>query len=167
MHPVVVASIAVLALNDHVWKRALPGLLTGKLSDVAGLVFFPALLAAAWGLANARKASAGNALAVLVTASIATAAVFALVKTYAPANLAYCWGLGALQWPVLALRHAASGIPLRGVAPVKLVMDGTDLVALPFALVALVCARRRHQDVGSGSNLPFASKAHSAMPSRR
>lgn len=32
------AAVAVLALNDHVFKQAFPGWVTGKLSDVAGLV---------------------------------------------------------------------------------------------------------------------------------
>ena len=41
MHPVALAAIAVLVVNDHVLKSAYPGWLTGKLSDIAGLVFFP------------------------------------------------------------------------------------------------------------------------------
>ena len=35
----------LLALNDHVLKQAWPGWVTGKLSDVAGLVVAPAVLA--------------------------------------------------------------------------------------------------------------------------
>jgi hypothetical protein len=137
LHPVVLAAIAILAMNDHVWKRAAPGLVTGKLSDVAGLLFFPAMLAAVWGLAREGQAAAGNAVKVLLVASIATVLVFALVKTWLPANLAYRWGLGALQWPFIALRHVAAGAPVRSVAPVSLVMDVTDLAALPFALATL------------------------------
>ena len=36
--PVFFGSIALLLLNDHVLKAAWPGLVTGKLSDVAGVV---------------------------------------------------------------------------------------------------------------------------------
>ncbi|MBX3130149.1 MAG: hypothetical protein KF718_25755 [Polyangiaceae bacterium] len=45
-HPLALAAIALLALNDHVLKGAglLPAWLTGKLSDVAGLYLFPLLL---------------------------------------------------------------------------------------------------------------------------
>ncbi|MBQ1052385.1 hypothetical protein KBX50_28530 [Micromonospora sp. C51] len=45
VHPVTVAATALLILNDHVLKAAYPGWLTGKLSDAAGLVMAPPLLA--------------------------------------------------------------------------------------------------------------------------
>ncbi|MEV6813172.1 hypothetical protein [Micromonospora sp. NPDC051296] len=45
IHPVTVAATALLILNDHVLKAAYPGWLTGKLSDVAGLVMAPPLVA--------------------------------------------------------------------------------------------------------------------------
>jgi hypothetical protein len=37
-HPLTTAAFAVLAINDHVLKSRFPGVVTGKLSDVAGLV---------------------------------------------------------------------------------------------------------------------------------
>ena len=45
LHPIAVLAVAVLVINDHVLKGLAPGLLTGKLSDLAGLLFFPLLLA--------------------------------------------------------------------------------------------------------------------------
>ncbi len=47
MHPVWWIALGVLLLNDHVLKGAglLPGSLTGKLSDVAGLIVAPVVLA--------------------------------------------------------------------------------------------------------------------------
>jgi len=36
--------MVVLGLNDHFFKFISPGLITGKLSDFAGLIFFPLLL---------------------------------------------------------------------------------------------------------------------------
>ena len=39
--PIAIFAIALLVVNDHVLKLACPGLVTGKLSDFAGLMFFP------------------------------------------------------------------------------------------------------------------------------
>jgi hypothetical protein len=44
-HPLSWISIGLLLLNDHVLKFTKPGILTGKLSDFAGLFFFPFLVA--------------------------------------------------------------------------------------------------------------------------
>ena len=44
-HPVTVGALVVLIANDHWWKQAAPGPVTGKLSDVAGLLLLPPLLA--------------------------------------------------------------------------------------------------------------------------
>ncbi|MFG2060088.1 hypothetical protein ACGFIK_01530 [Micromonospora sp. NPDC048871] len=45
IHPVTVAATALLIVNDHLLKAVFPGWLTGKLSDVAGMVMTPPLLA--------------------------------------------------------------------------------------------------------------------------
>jgi hypothetical protein len=149
LHPVPLAAIGLLLLNDHVLKARWPGWVTGKLSDAAGLVFFPLLLdallawLAAW-LAPERRLAAWLAPERRLAGSvIATALVFAAVKTWAPATAAYEIGLGLLQWP-----FGVAGALLRGEAPggprwVTLVRDPTDLVALPFAATALLLGRRR------------------------
>ncbi|MBN2007155.1 MAG: hypothetical protein JXA21_27640, partial [Anaerolineae bacterium] len=49
-HPLCWLAVGLLLLNDHVLKRAAPSALTGKLSDFAGLFFFPFLAAAVAGL---------------------------------------------------------------------------------------------------------------------
>jgi hypothetical protein len=49
-HPVTLLALLVLVLNDHVWKARHPGLVTGKLSDVAGVVLTPAVLGVGIGL---------------------------------------------------------------------------------------------------------------------
>ncbi len=48
LHPLWWVALGLLALNDHALKPMglLPGWLTGKLSDVAGLVVAPVMLAA-------------------------------------------------------------------------------------------------------------------------
>ena len=43
-HPIVLTALALTAVNDHYLKYAYPNFLTGKISDFAGLFFFPLLL---------------------------------------------------------------------------------------------------------------------------
>ncbi len=45
-HPILLVAVALLLLNDHVLKAAYPGGVTGKLSDVAGLLAFAWVLTA-------------------------------------------------------------------------------------------------------------------------
>ncbi len=61
LQPLALGAIAVLLLNDHVFKAVAPGLVTGKLSDIAGLVFFPLLLVAVAELALARAGTLARA----------------------------------------------------------------------------------------------------------
>ena len=49
LHPLVLAGLALLILNDHVWKAAHGTWWTGKPSDVAGLAVFPLLVSAGGG----------------------------------------------------------------------------------------------------------------------
>lgn len=131
LHPAALAAAAVMALNDHVLKHAYPGLVSGKLSDVCGMIFFPLLLAS---LSRRRHA--------LVVACVLTAVVFALTKTTPWANELYRVAWGAMQWPLRAARALAEGRPLPGIARVVLVRDPTDLVAVPFVLLSLWLGRR-------------------------
>ena len=138
LHPVSLAAIALLIVNDHVLKAAWPGLVTGKLSDVAGLVFFPLFLAAV-----AQQIRPGLRLRSTVAAcALLTALVFAAIKLSPLAGDAYRAGLGALQWPFrasLALFHD-HGLP--ALARVALTADVTDLVTIPAVLVAVWLAHR-------------------------
>jgi hypothetical protein len=134
LNPAALGAIALLLLNDHRWKLDHPGVVTGKLSDIAGLVFFPLLLQAAWELARAASRRPFHpSRRLLVGAVVATGLVFTLVKTLPFAGTCYRWGLAALQWPFRALL-AADPPPLH---PVALVQDATDLLALPALAVAL------------------------------
>ena len=133
-HPVAIAAVALLALNDHVLKAACPGFVTGKLSDVAGMIFFPVLLACIH-----RRA--------IVVACVATAIVFALVKTVPFANELYRVTWGAMQWPMRALDAWAAHRPTPGIARVVLVRDPSDLLAVPFVAVAWFIARPKAQAV--------------------
>jgi hypothetical protein len=118
-HPAFAAALLLLLVNDHLLKGSgvLPGLVTGKLSDFAGLVVAPLVLAGifeALHLARGRRA--------LVLSSTAVGAWFIAVNL-SPAFSA----------------HWDRGMGLFGV-PWHLTPDPTDLVALvavplPFALL--------------------------------
>jgi hypothetical protein len=139
-----IAAVLLLVLNDHVLKRAYPGFVTGKLSDVAGMIFFPVLLTTlVWTLVPSRHRSDPVFDRVLVTACLATALVFALTKTTLVGNDAYRFVWGAMQWPYRALRALAHGRAMPGIARVVLVRDPSDLLAVPFVGVAYLAAARR------------------------
>jgi hypothetical protein len=116
-------AVAVLALNDHVLKARVPGLLTGKLSDLAGCFLLPlfasALLAYAtrWPLRLRLGFGAG-----------ATALLFGAVKTSAAAA------------GVVAGALSAAGAPI-GLPRSAIVADASDLVALPLVAVAVLWGR--------------------------
>jgi hypothetical protein len=85
-HPLPLLALVVLGLNDHAFKGSglLPGWLTGKLSDFAGLLFFPLLLTAgadslAWLLAR-RHVDFSLRPWKLAAAILATGIAFSLLK---------------------------------------------------------------------------------------
>jgi hypothetical protein len=126
----------VLAINDHWAKAVFHNEVTGKLSDVAGLLFFPLLLQGVgewlgWvPVANRR---------VLHACILVTALVFTGIKVWEPAGLAYSVGVGWLQAPGRWLLGQSA-------TPVRLVRDPSDLAALPvLAGTAWLGARRAAQ----------------------
>jgi hypothetical protein len=121
-HPVTLVALATLLVNDHLLKAAWPGIVTGKLSDVAGLVLAPPLLATLVLLVAPRAPT--RAVAVLAMAAVGTA--FAIVKTVPGAA-----AVASSAWSVL-----------NGPSVVR--PDVTDLLALPsLALAWLAFTRAR------------------------
>ncbi|MCB9753143.1 MAG: hypothetical protein H6713_24570 [Myxococcales bacterium] len=120
--PVWLAALAILIVNDHLLKGAemLPAPITGKLSDLAGMIVAPALLAALL-----RVRARGS----LVACHVAVGVVFAAINL-SPAAAALWSGLmGAVA------------------IPWAITVDPTDLVALPllalsYALMLPVMERR-------------------------
>jgi len=124
-HPLTLTCIGLLLVNDHILKRLYPSALTGKLSDFAGLFFFPFLLTALLGLAGSplsqlltpspRPASAARSTPWMpaISAYLLTAVLFSAIKVHPQFNVAVN-GL---------LRHA-SGLPI------WIALDPTDLIAL-------------------------------------
>jgi hypothetical protein len=109
-HPITFLSICLLLLNDHVFKHMAPSHLTGKLSDFAGLFFFPFLLATVISLPFDRTNIPPRNVARIAFAI--TAVWFTLIKTLPIAN--------ALMVNILEY--------LLGSA--QIVRDPTDLIAL-------------------------------------
>ncbi|RMI14293.1 hypothetical protein EBM89_00590 [Cellulomonas triticagri] len=138
LHPVALVGLAVLLLNDHVLKAAAPGWVTGKLSDVAGLAFFPFLLLAAREVLTRRAPTVRSA----VVAAALTAGVFTAIKVVDGARAAYAAVVGMLRFPADALLSGA-----RAPVDVVVVPDARDLLALvACAAVVGVVARRRPAD---------------------
>jgi hypothetical protein len=127
-HPVTVLALALLALNDHVLKAVYPGPVTGKVSDLAGLLVAPPVLAMVAVLAIRRLPAAVAAHGALVAVGVG----FALTKAY-PAGAAAASALWSLV-------HGPSVI----------LADRTDLAALPILAVAAWFAgrARRRPDPG-------------------
>ena len=130
-HPLTVAAAFLLLLNDHVLKTAFPGPVTGKLSDVAGLVAAPALLALAVGLIAPKAPPSWPAAIALV----ATGAGF----TWTKASQAGAEAASA-AWSVVN-------------GPSVILADPTDLLALPALGLAWWAWRR------SRSGPPLAARA--------
>ncbi len=124
LHPVVVAAVALLLANDHIFKTVAPSWATGKMSDVAGLVFFPLLLAVMAQILWRRPGLEPRH--VLAGCIAVTAVVFVAVQTIPVAGDAYRVGLGLLQWPFRFVLDGGTAS-----ARVALTPDPTDLVALP------------------------------------
>lgn len=74
-HPLSIGAIALLLINDHVWRKVAPSWFTGKIGDFAWLIFAPFLLAAllAW-VWPKREALVGR------VSIIGVGAIFALAK---------------------------------------------------------------------------------------
>ncbi len=109
VHPVWLAALAILVLNDHVLKALAPGLVTGKLSDVVGLFIAPALFATLLRTHTRRGLFAAHA---------AIAIVFAAIKLspLAARGFESLMALGPLPWHIT--------------------VDPSDLLTLPALLLS-------------------------------
>ncbi|MDD5305810.1 MAG: hypothetical protein PHU25_00675 [Deltaproteobacteria bacterium] len=139
LHPAAVVAMITLGVNDHLLKGSglLPGWLTGKLSDLSGMIFFPLLLTA---LTDTALFAASLVLAAfgrdagldfrlrkwkLAVACALTGAVFAAIKVSHAAAGACVDALGALGFP----SHAWC--------------DPTDLTALALLPVSFLIGASR------------------------
>lgn len=143
LDPWLLCAVMLLVINDHVLKRHYGGIVTGKLSDVAGLAFFSAFLQALVEIAGRRVAWRGSR-PVLLVATLATAAVFSWVKLCPVGAETYRVVLGALVSAPKLLVAWTRGQPIPELSRASLVRDWTDLLALPAVLLPLwLDARQR------------------------
>lgn len=126
LHPVPLAALALLAVNDHALKGSglLPAWVTGKLSDAMGFVFFPLLSTAVADTAALAVARLGAPVDFslrrwkLALAIAGTLGLMVAIKLCPAAAAAVAAALGAAGF------HAA------------IVVDPTDLFTAPAAVVA-------------------------------
>ncbi len=126
-HPLSLFSIIILLVNDHILKVVVPSPLTGKLSDFAGLFFFPFLLAGLLEWVGERLGFTPRRMAGL--AFWITVVWFAGIKTTP-------W-LNALtaDFAELLLGH-----------PTFIVLDPTDLISLIVIPFSWALWRRMEQE---------------------
>jgi hypothetical protein len=110
-HPLTLAAIATLFLNDHLLKIYYPSPLTGKLSDFAGLFFFPFLLSIL--LSLALKWTGFTARTITAISFGLTLSGFASIKLFPAVNTFVQAGLSTLTSQ-----------------PHRFVLDPSDLIAL-------------------------------------
>jgi len=144
LHPLVLVAIGLLVLNDHVLKHLWPGLVTGKLSDVAGLLFFPLALVAAWEVALSIYGNPAHpSRTVILVAGIGSAILFAAAKITPVGNAMVGGALGWVQWLFASAVAWLGNTPSPRFMPAALVMDPGDLVALGAILASLWIGWRR------------------------
>jgi len=144
LHPVALASLVCLVVNDHLLKRYAPGWVSGKLSDVAILVVGPLLLQGCAELAAARGGRPWRpATRVFAMAAAVTCAAYVLEKTVPAATEVYRLVWGALRWPLDGVAAWAQGRAWPAYAQAAAVTDPTDLVALPAVAGAWWAQRGR------------------------
>ena len=161
LHPVTLTALCLLALNDHVLKRVCPGLLTGKLSDLAGVVLLPVFVHGLLELAAAgiwrRPFSATRGDRWLIGCIVVSLLAFGLPEVWHPAELVYRYGLGAARWPFKILAALGTGNAMPHLQPVQATADVTDLLALPMGFVAYAVGRRQPARRRSGRALGVAA----------
>lgn len=134
LHPVALVALALLLLNDHVLKAVAPGWVTGKLSDVAGLAFFPFLLLALRDVLGRRRPTRRAA----VGAAVLTGAAFATIKLWAGARDLWSDAMALLRFPADAV-VAGAGSPV----PLVVHPDPTDVPAVVACAAVVVVLWRR------------------------
>jgi hypothetical protein len=164
-------ALLLLALNDHVLKAAAPGVITGKLSDIAGLALAPVLavsLGELFGVSATDQQSRTRQLALWAAAA---ALVFSAIELWEPAARAYTQLLGAVQsLPRVLVAWFADGRVVWAVA--RHVADPADLLTLPFCAAGLARVAWRERRLGRrystmNSTRRFLARAVSSLPGSR
>jgi hypothetical protein len=141
LHPITLIALALWAINDHVIKGWGPGVLTGKLSDVAGVMVSPTVLLGIleWcAPAPLRR----HRRAVLAASCAAIGALLVGLELSRPVELAYQHVLGSAQFVARGMVAWLSGGVTPAYALVHTTPDVTDLLTLPALAVPWWLGRR-------------------------
>lgn len=150
LHPVAIVALALVILNDRLLKVSYPGGLSGKLSDVAGLVYFPLFLVSVlegirW---LARRRPWTLTVRSVVVACVVVGTAMVLIKTWGPAGDVYRVAVGMAYWPFYVPASVVAGDGWPPLERVELVQDRWDLVALAALVIPVWVARRVMDDAG-------------------
>lgn len=113
-HPVVVGSIIFLLINDHLLRQLWPSWWTGKVGDVAWLIFAPFILAPVLAFVVPARTSQ-HQKAVGIAAFTIIGLIFTLVNLNPAFNTAFRWLIQAVT----------------GADAILLVLDPSDLITFP------------------------------------
>ena len=141
--PPALLATGVLLLNDHVLKELVPGVVTGKLSDAAGVFLLPLLgLAGIELLLSAAHRPWPTTRKRLLAALVVTGIGFAAVKGIPAVTTVYSYALGCLRWPVEALASLVGGRHPGALRSVRVLTDRTDILVVPVLWLTWLCGRR-------------------------
>jgi hypothetical protein len=158
LHPVSLVCLGVLVVNDHYLKHHHPGWLSGKLSDLTGLVLAPlwlwsilCFLGAAWLETDGRPPAERETprwvalppRGLLLISIALVGCLFTAMQTTEAGDALFRHGVGLLQWPVRVLLASVSGGDVPAASPVRATPDPSDLFCLPMLLVAWALGRPR------------------------
>jgi len=138
LDPIALGSVAVLVTNDWYVKQNWPGAISGKLSDLAGLIFFPLLLVALVELGSLVVRRPWQAArSAFIAVAVIVAVVFASTKAIEPVRNADEVILGWLWWLPGAAYRLVSGQAAGTAGRHQVTADLSDLLAVPCVLVAI------------------------------
>lgn len=138
LHPITLAALGLWLVNDHILKGVLPGVFTGKASDVTGLVAFPVVLLATCPERLVQRLGVMRAAWLCVAA---VAVVFVAINVSETLSNVAGYVLSFVPRALAALR-ALSVVPLLPRGQSGHVADLPDLLTLPFVLVPVALVRR-------------------------
>jgi hypothetical protein len=148
-HPLCLVCLVVLGFNDRYWKYAYPSWLTGKLSDVCGLVVFPLML---WSCAELAWPGKRPPRWLLDGILAATGLTFSCIKLSHSAGAYYAEIASSL---LSSLHQFAANLGAPGLftSRAQHTVDPSDLLALPALLLARKIAQGHAGTVGSTPGL--------------
>jgi hypothetical protein len=122
-HPAILAALILTALNDHLLKSYFHNFLTGKISDVTGLFYFPVFLYALYDLYRAPKSSHE----------------FINIKRLT-------WCVIVTDFLFVIFKFTSLRLWLMSVLPVKIVNDPSDILAITINIATVAYAYKFRDD---------------------